>query len=295
MGINVIHKKEDDMKSVLVRLREYSNQASTTEKTLIAYILKNSKETSSMTIYQLADQTFASPSSIIRMCKKNGFEGYKDFIKALIYEMAVREHSQSEEKKEITKADRIEDIVDKVTYKNIISLEDTKSIIDYDVINSCIQLLRTCKNVCLFGMGSSLLVAKDAQLKFMRLDKRCTVNDDWHVQLLTARYMSTDDLGIIISYSGQTIEMIECVKAMKENGVKTISITRYGASPIVELCDYNIFVAANEAIVRSGAMSSRISQLNIIDILYTGYVNTQFEKSLEQISKTHIRKGEYND
>jgi RpiR family transcriptional regulator, murPQ operon repressor len=283
------------MKSVLVRLREYSNQASITEKPIIAYILKNSKETSAMTIYQLAEQTFSSPSSVIRMCKKNGFEGYKDFTKALIYELAVREHSQSEEKKEITKADRIEDIVDKVTYKNIISLEDTKSMIDFEVINSCIQLLRTCKNVCLFGMGSSLLVAKDAQLKFMRLDKRCTVNDDWHVQLLTARYMSPEDLGIILSYSGQTVEMIECAKAMKESGVKMISITRYGASPIVELCDYNIFVAANEAIVRSGAMSSRISQLNIIDILYTGYVNTQFEKSLEQIAKTHIRKGEHHD
>lgn len=283
------------MKSVLVRLREYSNQASIIEKTIIAYILKNSKETSSMTIYQLADKTFSSTSSVIRMCQKIGFVGYKDFTKALIYELAVREHSKTEEKKEITKADRIEEIVDKVTYKNIISLEDTKSMIDYEVINSCIQLLRTCKNVCLFGMGSSLLVAKDAQLKFMRLDKRCTVNDDWHVQLLTARYMSSEDLGIVISYSGQTHEMIECAKAMKENGVKMISITRYGASPIVELCDYNIFVAANEAIVRSGAMSSRISQLNIIDILYTGYVNTQFEKSLEQITKTHIQKGEYHD
>lgn len=283
------------MKSVLVKLREYSNQASQIEKSIISYILKNAKETSSMTIYQLADQTFTSPSSVIRMCQKIGFEGYKDFTKALIYELAVREHSQTEEKKEITKADRIEEIVDKVTYKNIISLEDTKSMIDYEVIDNCIQLLRTCKNVCLFGMGSSLLVAKDAQLKFMRLDKRCTVNDDWHVQLLTARYMSPEDLGIIISYSGQTHEMIECAKAMKENGVKLISITRYGTSPIVELCDYNIFVAANEAIVRSGAMSSRISQLNIIDILYTGYVNTQFEKSLEQISKTHIQKGDYHD
>lgn len=287
--------KEDVMKSVLVKLREYSNQASIIEKSIIGFILKNPRETSSMTVYQLADRAFSSPSSIIRMCQKIGFEGYKDFSKALIYELAVREHSHKAEKKEITKADRIEEIVDKVTYKNIVSLEDTKSLMDYEVIRSCIELLRTCKNVCLFGMGSSLLVAKDAQLKFMRLDKRCTVNDDWHVQLLTARYMSPEDLGIIISYSGQTVEMIECAKAMKENGVKMISITRFGTSPIVELCDYNIFVAANEAIVRSGAMSSRMSQLNIIDILYTGYVNTQFEKSLEQISRTHIQKGEHHD
>lgn len=278
------------MKSVLVRLREYRNQASVTEKTIITYILKFPKETAELTIYQLAEATFASPASIIRMCQKNGFEGYKDFIKALLYELAIRNHNLSQQKKALAKADSIEDIIEKTTYKNMIALEDTKSIIDFQVIAKCIDLLRISKNICLFGIGSSLLVAKDAQLKLMRLNKRCTVNDDWHVQLLTAKYMSPEDLGIILSYSGQTVEMIQCAKAMKESGVTIIAITRYGPSPIAELADYTIFVAANEPIIRSGAMSSRISQLNIIDILYTGYLNTQYEQSLEQITKTHIQK-----
>ena len=37
-------------------------------------------------------------------------------------------------------------------------------------------------------------------------------------------------------------------------------------------------------------MSSRISQLNIIDILYTAFANREYEYCLEQLSKTHIRK-----
>ena len=41
---------------------------------------------------------------------------------------------------------------------------------------------------------------------------------------------------------------------------------------------------------RSGAMASRTSQLNIIDILYTALANDQYEASLEQLSRTHIRK-----
>jgi DNA-binding MurR/RpiR family transcriptional regulator len=280
------------MKSVLVRLREYQNKASSTEKMIIAYILNNPKKTSTMSVYELAEATFSSPASIIRLCKKNGFTGYKDLAKTLIYELGIRENSQAVNKDEITRADKIEDIIDKVTYKNIVTLEDTKSLIDHEIIAKCIELLQKSRNICLFGMGSSLLVAKDAHQKFTRLNKRCTVNDDWHIQLLTARYMSEEDLGIIISYSGETIEMIECAKAMKQSGAKIISITRYGTTPISELSDYVIYVAANEGIIRSGAMSSRISQLNIIDILYTGYVNTQYEKSIEQISKTHIRKRE---
>ncbi|HSH35087.1 MurR/RpiR family transcriptional regulator [Schnuerera sp.] len=279
------------MKSVIVRLREYYNQASPTEKSIIEYILEHPKEASGITIYELAEKTFTSPASIVRMCKKNGFGGYKDFTKALIYELAIRDNNKSEEKKEIVESDNIEGIIEKVTYKNIVSLEDTKNIIDSEVIEKCIDLLKTCENICIFGIGSSLIVAKDAQQKFMRLNRYCTVSEDWHLQLLTARNMSSKDIGIIISYSGQTMEMIECAKAMKENNVKIISITKYGISPIVDLCDYNIFVAANESTLRSGAMSSRMSQLNVIDILYTGYASTQYEKSLELITKTHIRKG----
>lgn len=279
------------MKSVIVRLREYYNEASTTEKEIVKYVIKHPEETSQMTVYKLAEKTFSSPASIIRMCQKNGFGGFKDFSKALIFELAMRSQNQSAEKSEITKSDSIEDIIEKVTYKNIISLEDTKNLMDPETLNKSIQLLINSENICIYGIGSSLIVAKDAQQKFMRLNKHCSVSDDWHLQLLSARNMSDRDVGIIVSYSGQTAEMIECANTMKENGVKIISITKYGTSPIVEICDYNIFVAANESTFRSGAMSSRISQLNVIDILYTGFANTQYEKSLQLIAKTHIRKG----
>lgn len=279
------------MKSVIVRLREYYNEASTTEKEIVKYVINHPEETSQMTVYKLAEKTFSSPASIIRMCQKNGFGGFKDFSKALIFELAMRSQSQSAEKSEITKSDSIEDIIEKVTYKNIISLEDTKNLMDPETLNKSIQLLINSENICIYGIGSSLIVAKDAQQKFMRLNKHCSVSDDWHLQLLSARNMSNRDVGIIVSYSGQTAEMIECANTMKENGVKIISITKYGTSPIVEICDYNIFVAANESTFRSGAMSSRISQLNVIDILYTGFANTQYEKSLQLIAKTHIRKG----
>ncbi len=279
------------MKTVTVRLREYQSHASTTERAIIQFILEHPRQTAELSIHQLAEQTFSSAASIIRLCKKNGFDGYKSFCKALIYELALRESTQLEAQREVTAADSLEEVVDKITYKNIISLEATKDLIDLTVINQCIQLLYDCDHVALYGIGSSLLVAKDAQLKFMRLNKRCSVNDDWHTQLLTARNMRAGDVGIILSYSGQTREMVECAKAMQANNVKVISITRYGRSPVTENSDLHIYVSATEGIVRSGAMSSRISQLNIIDILYTGYLNTQYEKSLEQIAKTHIQKG----
>ena len=57
-----------------------------------------------------------------------------------------------------------------------------------------------------------------------------------------------------------------------------------------ELADQKLYTTANESIFRSGAIASRTSQLNIIDILYTALANNDYEASLEQLSRTHIRK-----
>lgn len=94
----------------------------------------------------------------------------------------------------------------------------------------------------------------------------------------------------MISYSGQTEEMITCAEVAKENGATIISITKTEESPINTLADYPIYVSSNEFSFRSGAMSSRIAQLNVIDILFTTYINKMYEESIEILEKTQIKK-----
>ncbi len=278
------------MKSVLIRLRESRNAVSSAEGAIVDYLLKYPENAVNFSIHELAEKTFSSPSTIIRMCRRVGFDGYKEFRRAITCELAVRKQTENEEKREISRSDSMQEIVDKITYKNIISLEDTKNLLDIETLEKCVELICKSKTICLFGIGSSLCVARDAYLKFLRLSKPCTINDDWHSQLLQARNMTKEDVGLVVSYSGQTVEVLECMKAMRENDVPIISITRYSPSPVSELSTYNIYVAANESTFRSGAMSSRISQLNVVDILYTAFANSEYEYCLERLSKTHIDK-----
>jgi DNA-binding MurR/RpiR family transcriptional regulator len=161
---------------------------------------------------------------------------------------------------------------------------------DVNVLRKCVDMIKQAKVVYLFGMGASLVAAKDAYLKFLRLNKLCIINEDWHSQLLQARNSRPEDVAIVISYSGATVEAIECMKALKENKTPIIAITRFVQSPVSELADQKLYTAANESVFRSGAMSSRLSQLNIIDILYTALANDSYEQTLEQLSRTHIHK-----
>lgn len=278
------------VKSTLLVLRESVSSLSNTEREIAAYLLEHPREAVDLSIHELAKRTFSSSSSIVRLCHRLGFTGFKDFRKAVTAEIAIRDQSKIDEQKELTHSDSLDEIIEKITYKNIMSLEDTKNLINVQTLQECLRLIRKARFIYLFGMGASLCAAKDAYLKFLRLNKPCIINEDWHSQLLQARNASDKDLGIVISYSGNTAEVIECMKALKANNTPIIAITRCVSTPVSELADQKLYTAANESIFRSGAMSSRMSQLNIIDILYTALANSNYEESLEQLSKTHIYK-----
>ncbi|MBF4692961.1 MurR/RpiR family transcriptional regulator [Fusibacter ferrireducens] len=283
------------MKSVLVRLQEYRNQASGAEKSVIKILIENPEAVSNYSIHALASESYASASTIIRLCQKLGFKGYRELHTSLVYELALRQSTSDEKGKEISKDDALETILDKVTYKNIISLENTRKLIDLNTLQQCIDLLINARTICLFGMGSSLLVAKDAYLKFLRINKPCNLSEDWHAQLLQSKNMTQDDIAIAISYSGLTEEVLRCVEIAKDNGSPVIAITRFEDNPLSRLADYTLSVAATEFIFRSGAMSSRIAQLNIIDILYTAFINKEYELSVKQFEKTHIDKTAHEE
>lgn len=278
------------MAIVTLKLKEYVKEATPTEIAIIDFILMNSEKTSRMTIYELAEKTFSSPSTIIRLCKNIGYKGYKDFTKGLIYEQAVRSNYKDKRASELTPTDNLADIVNKVTHKNILSLEETEELIDEETIKQCVDKLFDAEKIIIFGIGASLIVAKDAHLKFTRINKMSYVSEDWHTQLLMAKNMTERDVALVISYSGQTREMITCAEEAKANGARIISITKTDVSPINQLADYSLYVPSNELSFRSGAMSSRISQLNIIDIIFTSYINKVYEDSIDILVKTQIKK-----
>lgn len=279
------------MKSALLRLRECRDSISPTERTIADYLLDHPESAMEYGVHELAERTFSSASTIIRMCRRIGFDGYKDFRRAVTYETALRRHNEEEEQKEITFSDSMEDIIEKITEKNIVSLEDTRNLLDPKSLEQCLDIICRSRTVLLFGLGASLLAAKDLYLKFLRLNKACVINEDWHAQLLMARNATGEDVGLVFSYSGETVEVLTCMQALRENRTPIIAITRFSASPVAELADHNIYIAANESVFRSGAMSSRLSQLNVVDILYTAFANRDYEASLSQLSRTHIYKS----
>lgn len=280
-----------DNRGLIFLMREHKQFASPAERNVIEYIQGNPKEASALSVHQLAEKTYASPSTIVRLCRKLGCEGFKEFKRELIYELALTNEGNDVPLEDVEKGDDPEQIVRKVVAGCTKSIELTQRLVSTETLVECARLIATAQVVELFGIGSSLLVAHDLELKLMRLGKECHVYDDWHSQLLCARNMRKTSVAVALSYSGMTNETVECARTAKQNGCKVIAITRLCAdSPLAKYADAVIYTAANEPLVRSGAMASRMSQLMVIDMLYAVLVMLDFDRNAAFLRQNYIEK-----
>jgi DNA-binding MurR/RpiR family transcriptional regulator len=178
-------------------------------------------------------------------------------------------------------------IVQKTLSNSIQSLRDSSEVINYEELEHAVTALLTAKNVHFFGIGASHIIATDAQQKLLRINKGATSFSDTHLVATLIANGGEDDIVFGISFSGETPEVFNVMKLAKEQGMKTISLTKYGPSSVASLADIKLYTSySTEAPFRSAATSSRLAQLFIIDILFLSMATEQYEGTVKSIDKT---------
>lgn len=99
--------------------------------------------------------------------------------------------------------------------------------------------------------------------------------------------MEKGDVAIAISYSGDTKEVILCAENAKKRNIPVISITKASVdNKLANISDIALKVPYVEKSLREGAISSRISQLFIFDILFLGMSRNNLKNVEEKLVLT---------
>ena len=135
----------------------------------------------------------------------------------------------------------------------------------------------------------------------LKIGKRVVISNNLNYQQYQACCLSERDVAIIISYSGETTDTVNVAREIAAAGVEIISLTKFGSSTISDLASIRLFTGSTETFMRSGAMSSRICQMFMIDVLYTSVcsrtykeIRPHLEKTREAALRMHTARGETN-
>ena len=289
-----------EMTGVLLKINEKLEYLSPSERKIANYILENREEIVGLSITELADKVGTSKAGIMRFCKSIDFSGYRDFAIKYASEIAVSKNNENNENFDyigIHAGDKFETIIQNVCSNNKKAIDDSYSILDYSEVERAVKSILDAKCINIFGVGASYIVAMDAQQKFLRINKYCTAYSDSHLQMTAAANSSSDHVAIGISWSGETKDTIEACKLSKKNGAALIAITKYGKSHLAEIADIKLMLAAPESLIRSGALSSRTTQMNMIDIIYSCVLSQDYNNLKKYLEQTHrnVRYKKYKN
>jgi len=271
--------------NIFTTIHSKYNNLTNTEKKVADYILDNSEGVVYMSITDLADHCGVGESSVFRFCRSLSYKGYQDFKIALAHSItAENEIPQLTDK--VLMNDTMDQVSSKVLSSNISALNETYNLIDNEKMDQAIERLLQAERVIFFGVGSSLMTAMEAKIKFMRITNKTECSIDSHLQMMSAALMTKRDVAVVISYSGSTKDTIEVAKRAKESGATVISITRFVKSPLTSYSDLTLLCGANEGPLQGGSLSAKISQLYLLDVLYVEYFKRTYEDSIRNKEST---------
>lgn len=255
---------------IIIKLNAMKNQLTSIEKKIAEYILEDPERIKNLTTYEIAQNCDTSQASIVRFSKKLGFSGFPDFKLSLSQDIGNRkaESHVNIMHEELKSTDSFEIIGKKVATENIRAVNNTYEITDFKELEKAVQAINSARKIMLAGVGFSGVVARDLYFKLMELGKVASFENDSHMQLSYLSTMNENDILFVISHSGKTLELFNLAKVAKNKGIKIITLTSVANNPIRELGDIRLSTVEMKSDFRATALSPRISQLTVVDMIY---------------------------
>lgn len=276
--------------SVLIKVRRALPSLRPAEQRVAQAVLDDPAGVSESSITTVAKRCDTSETTVLRFCRAIGLAGYPELRIALARAAQWEENDQeggAPSTGKISATDTLAEVVNKTTYADARAITDTARALDLAVLEKVVDALSAAHRIDIFGTGASALVAQDLHYKLHRIGRVSFTWTDPHMALTGAAVLGSDDLAIGFSNSGTTIDTIDVLKMAHRHGATTVAITNFDRSPISKVADLVLVTAAHEATFRSGAMSSRIAQLALVDCIFAGVAQKAYDQSIEAIEATY--------
>lgn len=205
---------------IIEKLKE--NQYTETEQNVIDYLLNHLDELEHLSLHALATKTYSSNATIIRLCQKVGYKGYKTFKMDLLKEREANKYLVEDVDYTVPFQfnDVTEDIIQNMYYlyqdsiKKVFGSLDVMTLkeIAYDIIHK--------KRTFLFCYGDTQTTVMNFANKLVKVNIFPVMATQLGEEVFISTQLGKDDFALFITYRGQD-KMHECMSILNKHHVKT--------------------------------------------------------------------------
>ena len=285
--------------SILITVRGTLPNLRPAEQRVAELVLSDPAGVSESSITAVARRCQTSETTVLRFCRAIGLTGYPELRIALARAALWEESGQAPGHPttgQIDPGDSLADVVAKITHADECAIADTAAALDLVMLEKAVVAVAGARRVDIYGIAASGLVGADLHQKLHRIGKISFVWSDPHLALTSAAVLESADVAVGISHTGTTVDTLDALRVARTRGATTIAITNFAGSPIAAHADVLLTTAARETTFRSGAMSSRIAQLAVVDCLFAGVAHRSYDQAITALESTYaVVRSRHND
>jgi DNA-binding MurR/RpiR family transcriptional regulator len=242
----------------LDRINSAGAIATKAEKKVIEGILNiPPEEIIYLSISDLAARLEVADATLVRFCKKLGYNGFQDFKLQLSHEIGMMNSADTDCP------------TTRVAMQMVDAINDTSHALEYAKCLKIADLIIKSNKICAFGVGKSAIAAMEISNVLARIGIVASYTSDPHLAAMMTGNMKKGDTVILFSVSGSTKDVIDTAHIAKKNGVNIVVITCYDLSPLAKYADYILLSTRREAAYEGGSVATIVSISYIIGVLYS--------------------------
>lgn len=265
----------------LLKAMQEAERFSSTEQSVIDYMLKNPTEIASLSIRELAERTFTSPAAVFRLCQKLGLKGYNEFKIRFMSEMsrAVQDGSVTAIiRRPITDKDSIGDIVRKMAALEVEAIEETKNEMDLAQLERIARRMARANVIDLYAYDQNYAIAETAVYNLLQVKRAAVAHNAMNSQFSQALISDKTHFALLISRSGENQRLMRTAKILKERHVPTALLSCQKDAPLAKICDEFLYVANTLDYLDCGGNIFSVGVRYYLDVLFGIFLSRNFQE-----------------
>ena len=286
---------ENPSENVFELISNHYYDLTSSEKKIADYIITNPEQVQQSGISDLADACGTAMATISRFSRKIGYASFNAMRIAIAHAVSSKSGPSELLTGKVTMDDSFFEECQKIQTADIAVITQTYDLINPEFYQQAVELLLNANKVVCMGQGGSVIIAMEAAHLFSTVSGKFSCVQDNHMQVITLSNMNENDVLLYFSYSGSVRDMLDNFNLARKRGVKTILFTRFPKSPGAEIADVVLQCGSSESPLQLGSIPARISQLFMLDIIYSEYCRRDYEAARESrqriaeaISEKHV-------
>ncbi len=260
-------------------------QMSDGEESIASFILSLGEDLKKYSTRNIAEATYTSPASVVRLCKKLDFKGFEDFKVQFLKEIEYldRQYGKVDANFPFKKEDTMMNAAHKISHLYEDTIKDTMTLLHHDSLQKALKLLRYSQSIHIYSFGTALNFAESFKERMLKTGKNVIISNNMDYQLYEANCISKGDVAILISYSGETEKIIRIAETCQKRGIPSIAITSFGENTLSKMVSCTLLMSTKESMFHNIAdFSSHLSIHFILDILYGTYFLMNYDENYEK-------------